>query len=136
MMFIKHSDNRKIKVCIQLKMTDLDRSLLSSASLSSSPSFSSVSSFKGFDSVSFNCSNAGVGTSVAFEFSETFTSSFSLFIFRPPFLGGVAGVGGLFFNTDTGTPSLLGGVTGGGAGLLRVGQESAGLFLTGDKEEV
>lgn len=41
---------------------------------------------------------------------------------------------GLLFNTDTGTPPLLGGVVGGGAKLLRVGLDRAGLFLTGDKE--
>lgn len=62
------------------------------------------------------------------------TSSLSFFVFRPPFLGGVAGIGGLLFKTDTGTPPLLGGVVGAGVGLLQIGLERAGLLLTGDKE--
>lgn len=112
----------------------LNRSVLSSAPLSSSlPPLSSLSSFE--DSASFTCSaNTEIGTT-SFVFSKTSTSSFSFLIFRPPFLGGVAGVGGLLFNTDTGTPPALGGVVRAGAGLLRLGLERAGLLLTGDKEE-
>lgn len=63
-------------------------------------------------------------------------SSFSFFL-RPAFLGGVTGVGGLLFSTDTGTPPpLLGGVVGGGeAGLLQgEGHVRAGLFLAGETE--